>query len=247
MRMSDSIKEIATAFAKFQAEVNNPKNTAKNPQFGSKYAPLDVVINEIKSKLASQGLSFLQSTGSEGENVVIKTLITHESGEWMESEPLILPAYQVGKGGSKNYTAQGCGSAITYGRRYSLTAMLGISSEDDDDGNHASERQGNTTEEIRSMEGRGKENNSWSAQVPKNDTNSVAASDTQKKAMRAKIANISKWTGQSNEITEEAIKNKIVFTSFTELTKVQASEALNVLGKWEDSYRPKEGQDANNS
>ncbi|PGS62050.1 ERF family protein, partial [Bacillus cereus] len=44
MRMSDSIKEIAAAFAKFQAEVNNPKNTAKNPQFGSKYAPLDVVI-----------------------------------------------------------------------------------------------------------------------------------------------------------------------------------------------------------
>ncbi|PGS63342.1 ERF family protein, partial [Bacillus cereus] len=38
MRMSDSIKEIAAAFAKFQAEVNNPKNTAKNPQFGSKYA-----------------------------------------------------------------------------------------------------------------------------------------------------------------------------------------------------------------
>ncbi|PGS73072.1 hypothetical protein COC69_24000, partial [Bacillus cereus] len=193
--------------------------------------PLDVVINEIKSKLASQGLSFLQSTGSEGENVVIKTLITHESGEWMESEPLILPAYQVGKGGSKNYTAQGCGSAITYGRRYSLTAMLGISSEDDDDGNHASERQENRNE----------------TDEQQRENTSETASPKQKNAIRAKIKNISKWTGQSSELTEEAIKNKIGFTSFTELTKVQASEALNVLGKWEDSYRPKEGQDVDNS
>ncbi|PGS69052.1 ERF family protein [Bacillus cereus] len=220
MRMSDSIKEIAAAFAKFQAEVNNPKNTAKNPQFGSKYAPLDVVINEIKSKLASQGLSFLQSTGSEGENVVIKTLITHESGEWIESEPLILPAYQVGKGGSKNYTAQGCGSAITYGRRYSLTAMLGISSEDDDDGNHVSERQDN-----------GNENG---GQQRKNT--SGVASEKQMKMIHAKIASVATAAQEDKETVTEGLKKQLGIQSLSDISSQMASQAITILKGWEQKY-----------
>ena len=51
----------------------------------------------------------------------------HTSGEWIETDPLGLKA--------EKQTAQGTGSAVTYGRRYSLSAALGISSEDDDDGN----------------------------------------------------------------------------------------------------------------
>jgi hypothetical protein len=135
---SESLKELASALVKFQLEVNNPKNSAKNPQFNSKYAPLDVVINTVKPILGKFGLAFTQSTGSADDKIIIKTMLMHESGEWLESEPLILPAYQLKKGGEKEFNAQGAGSAITYGRRYSLSAMLGISSEDDDDGNVAS-------------------------------------------------------------------------------------------------------------
>lgn len=138
MQKSESIKELAAALCKFQADVSNPKNTARNPMFNSKYAPLEVVITTVKPIMARHGLSFLQSTSTEGENVIITTLLMHESGEWIESDPLTLPAYQSRKGGGKEFTAQGAGSAITYGRRYSLSAMLGISSEDDDDADHAS-------------------------------------------------------------------------------------------------------------
>lgn len=138
MNKSESITKLAAALAKFQADVKNPKNTDTNPQFRSKYAPLDVVINTVKPVLAANGLSFSQSTGSEGENVIIKTLIIHESGEWIETDPLVLPAYQIKGGGVKEFNAQGAGSAITYARRYSLSAALGLSSEDDDDGNAAS-------------------------------------------------------------------------------------------------------------
>lgn len=132
------IENLASALAKFQGEVRNPSNTAKNPQFKSKYAPLDEVINTVKPILEKNGLSFIQSTGSSGENVVITTLLIHKSGEWLESDPLTLPAYQTKSGGVKDFNAQGAGSAITYGRRYSLSAILGLSSEDDDDGNNAS-------------------------------------------------------------------------------------------------------------
>lgn len=130
MRTSESIKNIASALVKFQAEVTNPKNTADNPFFKSKYAPLGDVINIVKPLLAKHGLSYLQSPSGDGQNVIITTLLMHESGEYIESDPLLLKADKA--------TAQGAGSAITYARRYALSAMLGVASEDDDDGNHAS-------------------------------------------------------------------------------------------------------------
>jgi hypothetical protein len=136
MRVSEQgIKNLALALSKFQEEVRNPANTASNPQFRSKYAPLDVVINTVKPILAKNGLSFIQSTGGQDESIIVTTLLIHESGEWIESDPLVLPAYQIKGGGKKEFNAQGAGSAITYGRRYSLSAILGLSSEDDDDGN----------------------------------------------------------------------------------------------------------------
>lgn len=134
MLTSKFTSNLFAALAMFQAEVENPKNTSVNPQFKSKYAALDVVINTVRPILSKHGLSFVQSTGSEGENIIVKTLLLHESGEWLESDPLTLPGYQLKGGGVKEWNAQGAGSAITYARRYSLSAILGISSEDDDDG-----------------------------------------------------------------------------------------------------------------
>ena|SRR5437763_136570 len=138
MRMSESIKELSTALAKFQGEVKNPNNEATNPQFRSKYAPLDVVINTVKPLLAKYGLSFIQSTSTQAETVGVTTLLMHDSGEWIESDTLYLPAYQSKSGGVKEFNAQAIGASTTYGRRYQLSAILGISSEDDDDGNSVS-------------------------------------------------------------------------------------------------------------
>lgn len=129
MNKSESIKNIAIALSKFQGEVQNPKNTADNPYFNSKYAPLSDVLNIVRPILSKYGLSVLQSPSSDAQNIIISTMLMHESGEWIELEPLTLKA--------DKQTAQGTGSAITYGRRYALSAILGISSEDDDDGNHA--------------------------------------------------------------------------------------------------------------
>lgn len=127
MNKSESIKELSTALSKFQGEVNNPSNTATNPFFKSKYAPLSEVINVTRPILSKNGLSVVQAPSTDGDSVTITTILMHESGEWIESPALTLKMDKV--------TAQGAGSAITYARRYAISAILGISSEDDDDGN----------------------------------------------------------------------------------------------------------------
>lgn len=137
MKKSNSIAEIAKALAKFQAAVENPKYDRKNPQYGSQYATLGNVINTIRKPLAENGLSFLQESfvTEDGLHVGVTTLLMHESGEFIEFTPLVLPAFKMAKGGGKTYDAQAAGIGITYGRRYSLTSALGISSEEDDDAN----------------------------------------------------------------------------------------------------------------
>jgi len=129
MNRSDVIKDLADAMSKFQGEVKNPKRTATNPFFKSLYTPLDVLIDTAKPVLAKHGLSYLQSCCGDGTNIIVTTLIMHNSGEWIELDPLTLKADKP--------TAQGAGSAITYARRYALAAALGLASEEDDDGNGA--------------------------------------------------------------------------------------------------------------
>ncbi len=125
------IKNIASALLEVQRKIKNPSNTATNPFFKSKYAPLPDILNCIRPLLTENGILLIQNTGStEAGDVYIQTKLIHTSGEVIETDKLLLKP-------DKN-TAQGIGSAITYGRRYQLTALLGISSEDDDDGNIAS-------------------------------------------------------------------------------------------------------------
>jgi hypothetical protein len=137
MKRSNSITELAKALSKFQKTVSNPKYDAKNPQYSSKYATLGNVINTVREPLTENGLSFMQEpyVTEDGLHVGITTLLMHESGEFIESQPLVLPAFKMGKGGVKVYDAQSAGIAISYGRRYSLSSILGISSEEDEDAN----------------------------------------------------------------------------------------------------------------
>lgn len=132
MQTSPSITAIAKALAEFQREAKNPTNSAKakvptksGGEFTYTYAPLPDVITHVRPLMAKHGLAVVQSPISDQSGVGVTTLLTHTSGEWIMSDPLILPL-QAG-------TAQAAGSAVTYARRYALSAILGISSEDDDD------------------------------------------------------------------------------------------------------------------
>ena len=127
MNKSETIKELSIALSKFQGEVHNPNNTAINPFFKSKYAPLSEVLNTARPLLAKQGLSIIQNNYGNGEAVTVTTTLIHSSGEYIESGEMTAKP-------EKN-TAQAMGSIITYLRRYQLSSILGLSSEDDNDGN----------------------------------------------------------------------------------------------------------------
>jgi hypothetical protein len=123
MNKSESIAGLATALAKAQAELSNPKKTSANPFFKSKYADLSEVINVSKSILSEHGLSILQLPSFHDGRVHVETVITHSTGEYI-SDVLSLPVAK--------HDAQSIGSAITYARRYSWAAICGLAQEDDD-------------------------------------------------------------------------------------------------------------------
>lgn len=129
MRQSESIKNFADAMSKAQGTMRNAARDSVNPHFKSRYADLASVIDAIREPATSNGLSWSQGLGGDGKILVCTTRIMHSSGEWIESDLTIIPTKP---------DSQGIGSASTYAKRYSLSSMFGISSEDDDDGNGAS-------------------------------------------------------------------------------------------------------------
>ena len=127
MKQSESIKEIANALLVFHDEVNSIPKTATNPFFKSKYVPLDKILTAIMKPLKTANLSFMQFPTGENE---LETIIMHTSGEWMSASF---------KMKAEKSTPQAYGSVITYQRRYALSSILGLNTDEDDDGNNASD------------------------------------------------------------------------------------------------------------
>lgn len=125
MNKSETITEIAKALAKFQSEVSDPERTKENSYLKAKYVTLDSLLQAIRPVLASNGLSFMQIPSTTDEAVTVTTLLLHESGEWFESHPFTLPLMKK--------DPQGVGSVVTYARRYSLSSILGVAWDEDDD------------------------------------------------------------------------------------------------------------------
>lgn len=131
MTRSETIVELATAMAKAQGAITAAAKGKENPHFRSKYADLASVWDACRKALTDNGLSVVQSprltfNGDSGF-VEVETLLLHSSGQWM-SDVITVPVSKL--------DAQGVGSAITYARRYALSAFASVAP-DDDDGNSA--------------------------------------------------------------------------------------------------------------
>jgi len=122
-------QEYCEALVAAIGELSNVPKTANNPYFKSKYAPLDAIVDATRPVLAKHGLAIQQNPVFRDGCAGVITTITHKSGHSTLSE-LVLPL--------KDQSPQGVGSAITYARRYALAAVLGLATEDDDDGNASS-------------------------------------------------------------------------------------------------------------
>lgn len=121
---------LAAALAKAQGAIKNAVKDQKNDYFSSKYADLAAVRDACYKALSENQIAVIQKVSGGPETITITTCLVHSSGQREECSFTIRPA---------KADAQGLGSAITYGRRYGLAAMVGVAPEgEDDDGNAAS-------------------------------------------------------------------------------------------------------------
>lgn len=122
---------IAAALVKAHLNLRAIGKDATNPHFKNKYASLDAILETVRPILAEQGLVVTQTSETlmDGKALKVISILLHESGEWLSSEAFVPLSKQ---------DAQGAGGALTYGRRYSLCALLALATDEDDDGNTAS-------------------------------------------------------------------------------------------------------------
>lgn len=132
IEQSENTAELFLALANAQATMPVAVKWSFNTFHKAKYADLTSVWDAARPTLADNGLSVVQEITGVDRGIGVTTQINHISGQWMRLGPLFIPADKV--------TAQGYGSAISYGKRYGLAAALGIVSEEDDDGNAASKK-----------------------------------------------------------------------------------------------------------
>ncbi len=130
--MSASIGQLTAALSSFQGEIKQPKlnkevsvKTKTGGSYKFKYADLGECIKAAAPGLQKNGLAVAQLV----DNGYLVTILSHKSGEWMKS--VLALGYEKLDG------FQSLGSAITYLKRYSYCAILGIVADDDDDANFA--------------------------------------------------------------------------------------------------------------
>lgn len=131
MRHSESIASLAAALVNAQSDIKAVEKSAVNPHFKSRYATLDSIVAMARPALAKHGLAVIASAPSDDGNALrVETMLVHASGEWLSNEVCIPLAKK---------DPQGAGAAVTYGRRFGLSSLLSLTSEEDDDGHAASQ------------------------------------------------------------------------------------------------------------
>lgn len=123
INQSQETAKIADALAKAQNKIQSALKDSTNPFYNKNYADLASVWAVCREPLSANGLAVAQSCAVIGNDYFLETKLLHLSGQWLKSLiPLILNKKDM----------QGIGAAITYARRFGLSAMVGVVQEDDD-------------------------------------------------------------------------------------------------------------------
>ncbi len=204
---SAEIGEIAAALSVAQAEINPAEKNSTNPHLKNKYANISAIYDAVREVLPKHGLCVVQTMlPTDGTRAHVRTTLAHKSGQWFASE-CVMPLDRQGG-------AQGMGSAITYARRYSLSAILGVVADEDDDGNGAQRR--NNRAQIEKDRAAAKANNP------------NPPSDPQRKMFMSMMSK--KHNGNRDAILDDLSKyfgRKIA--SSNDLTKAEISEMIEAL------------------
>jgi hypothetical protein len=128
---SDQVNELISALSKAQGEMKPAIKDSLNPHFKSRFADLASVWEACREPLSKHGLAVIQTMAHQDNgSICLVTTLGHSSGQWIKS------IYPMACKDSNN--PQAWGSSITYARRYTLSSIVGIAPDDDDDGQKAS-------------------------------------------------------------------------------------------------------------
>lgn len=144
---SNEISELAKALINVQRNLQPAVKDATNLFVHNRYATLNSVMESCRDALLSNDIWMTQyPVPADPGFLGLVTKLTHaKSGQWQSSLALVpLPKAD----------PQGMGSAMTYARRYSLSAMLGIVTDADDDGTGACEKWPTTQSQMAPRQGR---------------------------------------------------------------------------------------------
>lgn len=123
MRTSENVDKVLPALAVVKSKLQAVTKGANNPYFKSKYADLNTHLDAVEPLLEENGLVLFQPTEATTEGNVVKSVVVHpESGQFVESSIKLVGEADMQK----------VGSAVTYGRRYTLGSLLSMKAEDDD-------------------------------------------------------------------------------------------------------------------
>jgi hypothetical protein len=207
---SESVKELITALTAFQGKMTAVKKDSINPFYKSKYASLDTIWETIRKPLTDNGLSIAQTMNLIEDKSVLETTLYHTSGEWISGVQLVNPVKD---------DPQALGSAISYARRYSLSALLGIVADEDDDA------------ETATPKAKEKPISTGGETSKKSETPDITPAQTKKIYATAKEKQL------SPEEAKAYIKKTFNKNSTKELTKDEASTMIEFLNE----IKPDEG------
>jgi hypothetical protein len=146
MSQSEQIDALSKALAAAQGEMKNATLNRVNPHFKNRYADLAAIRDAVIPALSKRGIAMTQFTDFREGHSVLVTRLMHESGQWIEGAYPLAPAAN----------PQAMGSQLTYARRYTLSAIAGISADEDDDAEIATANKNEpsgpiTAEQLRSI------------------------------------------------------------------------------------------------
>jgi hypothetical protein len=138
MDHSETVTELVAALSKFQGAMKSVSKNAANPYFRMRYADLDAIWDACRKPLADNGLSLVQMTVELDGKLYLETTLYHSTGQYLSGRyPLTPMKQEKDVGWVLSNDPQTIGSALTYARRYAMSAMLGISADEDDDAERA--------------------------------------------------------------------------------------------------------------
>lgn len=210
MQKSDTVKDLFIGLVKLRQAIKQPPKDAKNPFFKSNYVTLEGVQKAIDEAKEGTGIDYSQfvETSPDGRTGV-STMVYSDKGEYIITDPLYLQPV-------KN-DPQGNGSVVTYSRRYQLSALFGISSDIDDDGNNASGNQQNRQPR--------QQGNYQRRQQKPSRQQAADPIAVQKQQFDQTVNKIAAATGQN--------KQEIISSLQEIITADSEYQAANDLGKWQ--------------